>query len=290
MKPYLALIHTEIRLAYRQKMVLFFNYLMPLIFFFVFAQTAHAEQGGAITQVFTMVIVIGILGNGLFGGGMRAVQEREANILRRYKVAPITPLPLLVASTVTGLVVYIPFVALLLVLSKVRYGMQMPPNLVTVMLFITLGVVAMRSIGLIIASVVNSMQESGILVQVVYMAMLFLSGTTFPTSMFPVWLLTATQFIPSTWLVTGLQGILLRQESLAANWQAAGALLLTTFVGLLLGVKLFRWEKEEKMRPSAKLWLVAVLLPFLVLGTWQTQAKDNVRKTRILTRQLDRSR
>ena len=290
MKTYLALIRNEIRLAYRQKMVIFFNYLMPMIFFFVFAQTSHAEQGGAITQVFTMVTVIGILGNGLFGGGMRAVQERETNILRRYKVAPISPLPLLVASTVTGLVVYLPYVVLMLILAKVRYGMVMPPNVVTVLLFITLGVVAVRSIGLIIASVVNSMQESNVLIQIVYMTMLFLSGTTFPPSMFPAWLLTMTQFIPSTWLVTGLQGILLRQESLAANWQAAGALILTTCVGLLLCVKLFRWEKEEKMRPAAKLWLLAVLVPFAVLGSWQAYAKDNVRKTKVLDRQLDRSR
>jgi len=290
MNTYLTLIKTEIRLAFRQKIVIFFNYLMPLVFFFIFAQTSHAEQGGAITQVVTMVTVIGILGNGLFGAGMRAVQEREANILRRYKVAPITPLPLLVASTITGLVVYIPFVVLMLMLSKVLYGMQMPANIATVLLFITLGVAAMRSIGLIVASVVNSMQESGILVQIIYMTMLFLSGTTFPTSMFPGWLLTATQFIPSTWLVTGLQGILMRQETLAANWQAVGALLLTTAVALLICVKLFRWEKEEKVRPAAKLWVLAVLMPFVVLGAWQAHAKDNVRKTKILGRQLDRSR
>ena len=70
----------------------------------------------------------------------------------------------------------------------------------------------------------------------------------------------------------------MRHESLAANWQAVGALLLTTAIGLLLCVKLFRWEKEEKMRPSAKLWLLAVLVPFVFLGTWQAHAKDDVRK------------
>ena len=52
-----------------------------------------AHQGSAILQVVTMVIVLGILGNGLFGAGMRAVQEREENVLRRYKVTPITPVP-----------------------------------------------------------------------------------------------------------------------------------------------------------------------------------------------------
>ena len=55
----------------------------------------QAQRGGVIILVVTMVTVIGILGSGFFGAGMRAVQEREENILRRFKVTPITPVPLL---------------------------------------------------------------------------------------------------------------------------------------------------------------------------------------------------
>jgi imidazolonepropionase-like amidohydrolase/ABC-type multidrug transport system permease subunit len=290
MNTYLTLIRIDIRLAFRQRVVIFFNYLMPLAFFFIFAQALHADQGGMILQVVTMVTVIGILGNGLLGAGIRAAQDREANILRRFKVAPISPLPLLVASTVTGLVVYMPYVVLMLALAKFRYGMVMPRHMAAVLIFIMLGVMALRSLGLIVASVANSMQESGIMVQILYMAMLFLSGATFPTVMFPAWLLTATQFIPATWLMTGMQGIMLRNETLLANWQAVGALLLTIATGLFLSVKLFRWEKEEKMRPAAKLWVLAVLLPFVLLGTWQAHAKDNVRKEKIIGRDFARSR
>jgi imidazolonepropionase-like amidohydrolase/ABC-type multidrug transport system permease subunit len=290
MKPYLALIRNDVRLAFRQRIVIFFNYLMPLGFFFLFAQINHAERGGAIVQVITMVLVIGILGNGLFGGGMRAVQERENNILRRYKVAPISPLPLLVASTVTGLLVYLPLVFITLVLAHFRYGMDVPGNSAALLFFVVLGLVAIRSIGLIIASVVNSVQESMILVQVAYMSMLFLSGTTFPITMFPDWLKIVSQFIPATHIVSGLQNILVQHESLAANWQGVGALILTTVVGLLLCVKLFRWEKEEKMRPTAKLWVLAVLVPFALLGTWQAYAKEDVRKSKIVDRELSRSR
>jgi imidazolonepropionase-like amidohydrolase/ABC-type multidrug transport system permease subunit len=289
MNAYLTLTRIDIRLAFRQRIVIFFNYLMPLTFFFLFAQAFHAGQGGAILQVVTMVTVIGILGNGLFGAGIRAAQDRENNILRRYKVAPITPLPLLVASTVTGLIIYMPYVVLMLALAKWRYGMTMPDHVGAMLIFIMLGVLAIRSLGLIVASVANSMQESGILVQIIYMAMLFLSGTTFPVSMFPNWLLTVTQFLPATWLVTGLQGIMLKNETLGANWQAVGALALTTVVGFFVCIKLFRWEKEEKVRPAAKLWVLAALLPFVVLGSWQIYAKDNVAKTKMLMRTLDRS-
>src|ERR1700732_3812466 len=116
MKRYRALIGIDLRLALGQKSVLFFNYMFPLIFFVVFAQILHGNRGGAMTQIVTMVTVLGILGNGFLGAGMRAVQEREANILRRYKVTPITPAPLLVASIVTGWILYMPNVLLIFTL------------------------------------------------------------------------------------------------------------------------------------------------------------------------------
>jgi len=101
MKAFLAFLKIDLKLASRNRAVLFFNYVFPLIFFFAFAVFLGGQRG-QIVLVVTMVTVIGILGSGFFGAGMRAVQEREENILRRYKVTPITPVPLLLASIVTG--------------------------------------------------------------------------------------------------------------------------------------------------------------------------------------------
>ena len=55
MKPYLALITLDLKLALRQKSVLFFNYLFPFVFFITFAQIEHADRGGSMAQVLTMV-------------------------------------------------------------------------------------------------------------------------------------------------------------------------------------------------------------------------------------------
>ena len=108
--------------------MLFFNYLFPLIFFFFLRAMLHAERGGGstISVVVTNVLVIGILGNGFFGAGIRAVQEREQNILRRFKVAPIPPLPILGASLTTGLLLFIPAILLTFGLARTLYGMPMP--------------------------------------------------------------------------------------------------------------------------------------------------------------------
>src|SRR6185437_11579463 len=118
MKPYLAQIRMNLRLTLRDRTVVVFNYLFPLIFFFIFGSFMHAEQGGMAVQVVNMVLCIGILGNGFFGAGMRSVMDREQNILRRFKVAPITPGPILVSSLVTGLANYIPLVVLVFALAR----------------------------------------------------------------------------------------------------------------------------------------------------------------------------
>ncbi|HYA23652.1 MAG TPA: amidohydrolase family protein [Terriglobales bacterium] len=289
MKAYQALVALDLKLALRQRSVIFFNYLFPLVFFFVFAQAFHAERGSAMTIVIAMVIIIGILGNGLFGAGIRAVQEREANILRRYKVTPISPAPLLIASTITGWILFMPYVLVMFALAHFVYAMPWPTNIVSILLFATVGIAAFRAIGMILAAVANSMQESQILVQLVYLPMLFLSGATFPVSLFPPWLLLLTQFLPATYLVTGIEAMLMRNESIVQNLLPALALVLTTVVGLFLAYKLFRWEKEEKIRNSAKISILAVMLPFLCVGAWQMHTRSSVVKTKILNRQLARS-
>ena len=267
MKSYLALIAIDLRLALRQRTVIFFNYLFPLIFFFTFGVFLGANGNPAkATLVLNMSTTLGILGNGLFGAGIRALQEREMNILRRYKVTPITPGPILVSSMVTGWIIFMPYILLLLMVSHYWYHMPWPGHALALVVFISIGLIAFRAIGLVIASVANTMQEGTILVQLLYFPMLFLSGATFPVEQGPRILRIISGFVPATYLVNGMNAIMLKSASLMDVWKPAGALIITLIVGFVVGTNLFRWEKEEKIRGTAKLWVLAVLLPFFVMG------------------------
>ncbi len=290
MRAYLACISSNLNLTMRDRTVMFFNYAFPLMFFFIFAELFQAQQGGYIVQVVNMVMVIGVLGSGLFGAGMRAVSEREANILRRFKVAPISASPILTASLVVGLITFLPGVLLIVALAHFFYGMPWPERLPSFLAFVSLGLVAFRGIGVIVASVVNSMQESQILIQILYLPMLFLSGATIPVEALPVWVQVVAQFLPSTYLFNGMQAILEGRETLAQNSAAAGALLLTAVAGTLLGVVLFRWEKEQKVSGKSKLWVLAILGPFLLMGVWQAHTRDAIAKSKVLSRGLSRGR
>ncbi len=285
MKAYTALIRSNLRLMLRDRAVLFFSFLFPLSFFFLFAQAFHASaNGGAMSQVIAMVLIIGVLGNGFFGAGMRTVQDRETGVLRRFKVAPISAAPVIVASLVSGLVAYLPTVFLFLFFGNAIYHAPYPSHLGSLIVFISLGLVAFRAVGMIVASVVNSAQEAQIVIQILYLPMLFLSGATFPVSIMPLWVQTIAQFLPATYLFQGISSILLGGESVFRNLVSVFALLTTLAVCLLIGVKLFRWEKEEKIAKGAKWWILAVLAPFFLMGIYQTFTKQNIEKAKILER------
>jgi len=290
MRPYIAYIKNTLRLTLRERLVIFFNYLFPLVFLFGFGELMNAAQSpGAATQVFALVLTLNVLGTGFFGAGMSAVMEREVGILRRFKVAPITPGPILVSSIVTGWIIFMPALALFIGILHFRYAMPMPASPISLLVFLSLGVVAFRAMGLIIASVVNSAQESQIIVQLLYLPMLMLSGATIPLTLMPDWLQIVAEYLPSTHLTLGMQGILLRGETIAQNMTAVAALAVAAVVALFVCFKLFRWEKEDRVKASAKLWVVAALAPFVIIGMWQTHDRSNLRKTQILARQARRS-
>ena len=289
MKAYWALFRSNMRLTARDRGVLFFNYIFPLIFFFAFAEMFHAGTGQGIAYFVGTVLTMGILGNGLWGAGMRSVQDREANILRRFKVTPISPLPILVASMASGWLLYLPVIALIAGLAHFIYAMPLPQHWISLVVIASLGVCALRGIGLILAAVTNTMAEANILIQLLYMPMLFLSGTTIPSSVLPAWAQTVAEFMPATYLVTAFQGIFFRNQSIFDNLPAVGALILTMATGLFLAVKLFRWEKEEKIAPRNRFWVAGVLAPFILMGCWRSYTKEHIGENEAIMRDLARS-
>src|SRR3954462_8292596 len=140
----------------RDRSVLFFSYFFPLLFFVVFSMSfGGAKNPAAMGQVVNMVLVQGVLGSGFFGAGMRAVQDRESNVLRRFKVAPVGPAPIIVASLVAGLVSFLPSVFFVVLVAHFWMEMPLPARPLDFLIFVSLGSVAFRAMGMIVAAVVN---------------------------------------------------------------------------------------------------------------------------------------
>ena len=84
--------------------------------------------------------------------------------------------------------------------------------------------------------------------------------------------------------------MMLRGEGFWQNLTSAAALMLACAVAVFIGIKLFRWEKEEKITGKAKLWILVVFAPFLLLGIYQAKTKDNLAKDKVISRTMSRGR
>jgi ABC-type multidrug transport system permease subunit len=258
----------RIKLAARNRMFLFFSLVMPLTFLLIFALFIGKGRSGMIAYGLGAVLTLTVMGS-FWGLSVQLVTFREQGILRRFRLAPLGPGPLLASSILANYFMALPTVVIEFLVCRLVLHMQTWGNVWAVFLLITLGSVTFSSFGLVVASVTNTMQETQIINQLIWMGFLFLSGTTVPLAIMPHWAQRVTVFIPATYLATGLesatQGFI--------TWHEAAEDTLALAVGFFLAFQvakqLFRWEPEAKAPRRAKLWAAAALIPFLAFGIWE---------------------
>jgi ABC-2 type transport system permease protein len=257
-----------IRLAMRTKAALFFTFLFPLIFLFVYAVLIARGNPAVIAYMFGPVVTLNIMGSGFWGLGMQSVMQRERGSLRRYRLAPIGPGTIIMGNLLANYLLELPTVGLLLITAVGVFHMPMPMSLLTFLLLVTVGTFAFAGFGLTISSIANTMQEAQIFNNMVWFALLFLSGVTFPLPMLPKWIQQTAMFFPSTYLVSTFQSIAIQSDPLLKHGLELAILLICGTFGLLLALRLFRWEKEERISNRSKLWACVCVLPLVIMGTW----------------------
>jgi ABC-2 type transport system permease protein len=259
----------RMRLALRNRAFIFFSLVMPLAFEFVFLGIFSRGDPTAVSYLFGPVLALTVMGS-FWGLSIQLVMFREQGILRRFRLAPIGPAEMLASSIVSNYVLTLPTIVIEFALARGIFHLVHWGNLWGVWAFVTLGSITFAAFGLIVASVTNTMQETQVINNAIWFAFLFLSGATFPLPMLPNWVQRFSVFLPPTYLVTGLQRVLVRD---AALWQVRAELLALaggSAVAFLISMQLFRWEPEEKVTRRAKAWAAAVVIPFVLLGVWES--------------------
>jgi len=261
---------TRIRivLALRNRAFIFFSVVMPLAFLFFFAFVIAKRVPQMVGYMLPAVLAITVMGS-FWGLSMQLVTFREQGILRRFRLTPLGPASMLASSILANYFLTIPTILIELSLAHWYFRVPSLGNLWGVFVLVSLGMTTFSSVGLIVASVTNSMQETQVINNAIWFPLLFLSGATVPFPMLPLWLQKIGLFLPATHLVTGLQVVMIGGASLTrAMWEVL-ALAGGTALAFFVSTKLFRWEPEEKVDRRGKLWAAAAVIPFLLLGLWE---------------------
>ncbi len=137
------------------------------------------------------------------------------------------------------------------------------------LLFVCVGTVSFGSLGLVVASVTNTMQETQVLNQLIWLPLIFLSGATLPIAFLSKAVQRAALFLPATYLVSGLQQSTYASQSIFTMLTQFISLVAWAILSFFVAAQLFRWEPETKIPRKAKLWAAATVIPFVILGFWE---------------------
>lgn len=274
-----ALTKVRMRLALRNRAFFVFVFFVPMLFLFLFLGL-WTNDPAAVPYGLASVLALTVMGS-FWGLSVQLVTFREQGILRRFRLTPVGAGAMLASSILSNYIMTIPTILIEFALAHWLFHMQGWGNIASVVALITLGMTAFPAFGLIVASVTNTMQETQLINQLLWWALLLLSGATIPLPVLPAWLQQVALFLPGTYLVSGLQTTMINGSGPAAIAVELVALAVSTAVAFAISQQLFRWEPEAKVPRRAKLWAASALIPFLLLGIWET-GHNRLRSTALM--------
>jgi ABC-type multidrug transport system permease subunit len=267
---FVALTRMRIQLTLRNKMFLFFSVIMPFGFFFLYAGVFAKGEPDGVKYLLGPVIGLTVMGS-FWGLSAALVIFREQGILRRFHLTPVTPSDMLASSIVSNFVLTLPTTIVEMLFARTFFHVQNMGDLVAVFILITAGTVSFASLGLVVASVTNTMQETQVINQLLWLPLIFLSGATVPMPSLPKVVQHVGVFLPATYLVNALQRAIYFAVPITRLTLEVAALLFWACATFFVSSQLFRWEPESKIPRKAKLYAAATAIPFLILGVYENR-------------------
>src|SRR5262249_15143319 len=133
-------------------------------------------------------------------------------ILRRLAVTPMPPARLLLAQLLTHLMMAVVAVALLLVVSRIAFGVALPRQFVGYAVAFLLAAAALFAMRLLVAAVAPSARSTPSIGLILYFPTMFFAGLYLPREVMPPTLQRIGDFTP---LGAGVQAL---QDATAGLW------------------------------------------------------------------------
>ncbi len=268
MRNFATLTRMRMQLAMRNRMFFFFSVVFPLGMFFLYAGVFARGHPRLVSYFLGPVIAFNVMGS-FWGLSAALVTFREQGILRRFHIAPVSAIDMLASSVLANFVLTIPTVCVELVMARLIFHVPGFGDLISLAIFVAVGTVAFGCLGLVVASVTNTMQETQVINQLIWLPLIFLSGATLPLAYLPKVAQRVAVFLPATYLVSGLQSALYLSLPFWKLLIQLSSLLIWAMLTMFVATQLFRWEPEARIPRRAKLMAIATALPFFLLGVWE---------------------
>ncbi|MBS0580180.1 MAG: ABC transporter permease [Proteobacteria bacterium] len=168
----------------------------------------------AVNQIINNISVLAI-----FLCGAAVLREREHGTLEHLLVMPLRPAELMFAKIwANGIVVIAAVMLSLFLVVKGALGVPVAGSIPLFLLGLTIYLFSVTALGIMLATLVRSMPQFGLLAFPVFIVMSLLSGGQTPLESMPLALQKIMQVVPSTHFVSFSQAVLFRNADFSMVW------------------------------------------------------------------------
>jgi ABC-2 type transport system permease protein len=168
----------------------------------------------AVNQVINNISVLA-----LFLCGAAVLREREHGNIEHLLVMPLRPAELMFAKIwANGLVVMVAALLSLFLVVRLLIGVPIAGSMLLFAFGLAIYLFSVTALGIMLATVVRSMPQFGLLAFPVFIVMSLLSGGQTPLESMPIFLQKVMQFVPSTHFVSFSQAVLFRNATPSMVW------------------------------------------------------------------------
>ena len=202
----------DIRRFFREKSQVIGSVARPAFWLVImgtgFSTVFRSETGTYAQFLFPGIIGMTVLFTSIFSA-VSIIWDRQFGFLREILVAPVSRTSVAVGKTLSGCFQSMIQGAIILALSPIVNVRLTPLMVIQVLLLIFLASFALTSLGLLIASRMESHEGFNLIINFLVMPMFLLSGAFFPIQGLPVWMRSVVAVNPLSYAVDALRGVIL---------------------------------------------------------------------------------
>jgi ABC-2 type transport system permease protein len=178
-----------------------------------------------------------------FGAALTLVSWRRRQVLRRLRLAPVSPLTVLTSRLgVSFAVAMLQAVLFVTIASTPLFGLQMSGQWWLAVPVLAMGTVAFFAIGMLVGAFAKTEEAANAIANITVLPMAFLSGAFFPIDAAPQWLQTVSNVLPLRHMNDSMLDVMVRGQGADALLVPGAVLLGFAVVVGAVALSLFRWD------------------------------------------------
>ena len=254
----------EVRGFFRERDAVIFIFAYPVIMLAIFA-TVFGQDDASIelpsgevpfAQYFLPgMVATGVMLTSFQNLAIAIAVERDEGGLKRLRATPLPATSYFLGKIGQVLVNCTLQVAVLLAVAALAFDVPMPDDAAhwaTFAWVLLLGTATGAVCGVAFSSLPRSGRSASAVVTPIVLVLQFISGVFFQFDQIPSWMQQVASVFPLKWMAQGMRSVFLPDEAaqleVSGSWQhgaTAAVLLAWLVVGLVVGVRTFRWRRRD---------------------------------------------